>query len=791
MEKKPPNLTPRNSRLQSAIPTRKGDRRTNKNHSSIIIRSDNYPYTYDNSNMDNYPQTPPDPKSTPVYKRKHTRKPGNPLIPFLGMAALAMEYFLMILLVLAIMLPSVDAHSLRNHNNRDPYNYRETRPYFETGRNGNVVIFNKIGSTSDALAWGIIRREIDVEELRIFATAAIKLIKEYQDDLYAADQAHDENMMSLMTVETFKLDRFAEWFAKVAGHNTRTKRFAGLILKTAVTVGTSAIVSTIINNIFNNQEIANLDRLAAITDRNLKTLDKRTKAAFNQTDTIAFYLQKATKVMGEGYHTYLKNQVATLLYTVLQRNVADIEDIFTAAIHGNVHPTLLRNINLEEMARDIRNHADQRGLRPVFQHNADILQYPASFTSVKGNKYNFHVQIHVPLIRANSFTSIYRFIPMPMRLGPGRYILLQPANNLRMLGVNQARETFTAFTDMMFLECHKSGQFYACPRGNVARVYPDFHGSPDPQTPRDPEICLIALFLENHRHAEHHCDKVQVPATELAYQIGPESFVIYTSEPHQAVTRCSNSSISHQVRQSIRDTDVITVPAGCYAQTDHHTLTASDQAFEKDLDQWRVQYTWPYNPNSLLAHIRKSNGTGKLAQEMTTIHSQVSQLRGEWDNFTKDDDITYLRGVIKTSSSTWRRVGTWIAIIGIPILIATVLLFAFVLYYKGKKIKATIARYIREFLRNDSDPGPTANNLSMDQFARLAEQYLASQQRKRRAPVPPTAQPAPGLGAQVAAALVNEAARTTRSTNAHPGAHPGCTPQASTSTDFPYPLARL
>ena len=61
---------------------------------------------------------------------------------------------------------------------------------------------------------------------------------------------------------------------------------------------------------------------------------------------------------------------------------------------------------------------------------------------------------------------------------------------------------FMTDTAALNLDCTRVGEFFACPRGNVARKSASATAFTD-----DPAACLLALFKANHRQANTVCAK--------------------------------------------------------------------------------------------------------------------------------------------------------------------------------------------------------------------------------------------------------------------------------------------
>ena len=129
--------------------------------------------------------------------------------------------------------------------------------------------------------------------------------------------------------------------------------------------------------------------------------------------------------------------------------------------------------------------------------------------------------VHVPLVRAGSLMGIFQHTPLPMPAGNNLYVSINSGHDTIAVSPDLDHFFLTDITSLQ-LDCTRIGEFFACPRGNVARKSSAAEDFTD-----DPAACLLALFKADHVRANSVCDKHFVRPAPTVYQISARRFVTY------------------------------------------------------------------------------------------------------------------------------------------------------------------------------------------------------------------------------------------------------------------------
>jgi hypothetical protein len=100
--------------------------------------------------------------------------------------------------------------------------------------------------------------------------------------------------------------------------------------------------------------------------------------------------------------------------------------------------------------------------------------------------------------------------------------------------------------------------------------------------------------------------------TPQVKQIGPSTFTIYHTEPHQADRICkegpNHAPVVHRV--TIRPNTLVTVPAGCIIITNTFTFSPVATSFIRDRKDYLINYDWPEPYSTIIGDL----DTKKLAE---------------------------------------------------------------------------------------------------------------------------------------------------------------------------------
>ena len=556
---------------------------------------------------------------------------------------------------------------------------------------GGQIIFSQIGLTSTQVSFATIKKEIRVGAAIDFTEAIIKKLEANLKNLWDEDQANENNMISLMKDDLRRLRRIEKWISTTPTANRQKRGIWAVALPFFAKSLFTAGVMTLFHHLLSSRDIANLNKHAQTVNEIIGDFNDESRALLDNAKNQNFYLGKTTEIIALQHHAYIKNNMAVLMQTIVRRITEEHEDIFAAAMDNRAHPIVYKDMDLDRANAAIQEQAHGLGQTPVYHAFSDWLQYEAYFVArPERHSADYDILISIPVISRDSEMILYRHIPMPMKLNNGQHIFLIPGDNIRFISINEGAGVFRTLAEAEFQECTKKGKHYICPRGNVARSIPDMHNKPDEKSSRDASLCMIALFTENHNFAIHHCERRVVPQTEMATQISPTEFAMFTNSPHQARVQCTNDSISFRRKISIRDTQIITIPQGCKATTKTFLLHASDVIFDNNADDWRIQYDWPLNPHSLLnkailPSTEQSREVSRRIQELQgQIHKQAQLLQG-----VKHIPTEEIKEALTNALDDKREIATWVALVGVPTLIICVIILV-ICYRKYPGFRARV-----------------------------------------------------------------------------------------------------
>jgi hypothetical protein len=244
----------------------------------------------------------------------------------------------------------------------------------------------------------------------------------------------------------------------------------------------------------------------------------------------------------------------------------------------------------------VERDARQAGLIPVSKHFSDYLQYPASFIQ---SATGFTVMVHFPLIDPDSAMTLYMHHTLPIPLWDHLYLHLGPSDYTH-LAVSADGKFFRTMTLVQFNTCHTMGEFHLCNRGLVVRKSPA--KDTIPPVHKDPELCIFALFQRRFKLAIAICETIIGVQTTAMPMVGPNIFASYAADPHQRTITCegdSNPSGPPITTFTVDSAQQIMLPFGCVAETDTHVFAAAYNSFSRNVHEYSVAYTWPFDVHDL------------------------------------------------------------------------------------------------------------------------------------------------------------------------------------------------
>ena len=398
--------------------------------------------------------------------------------------------------------------------------------------------------------------------------------------------------------------------------NSRTKRGWPLIIAAGV-IAILGILAVSFSALYTAKEIKSLhDSLR--TDDWSHTY--REENIGHSQSAIAHFLDKAVALYDHRWSDYRDGIATTIVLDAIERRLAVFDNAIACGLDRRVSPEHFLDVDLPRTAARIERHGLALGMVPLANHVSDWLQFEATLVATD---YGLDVLMHVPLYDPSSLLHIYRFHPLPVPLEHGLHLSIDPAPYTH-LAIDQTGEYYKALSLAELSACRKIGLFRLCDLGSVVRLSPARAANvPEGPPHADPELCLWALFSRDFATAGSACNSHLAFAHSAMAQVGPRSFASYSTTAHRGTITCHNSSNPHMAF-TVNGLKKVTIPFGCWAETDTHRFTAADHSLTRQEDTFSVSYDWE-TPIGLLT--RNLNLTA-----FVSLHNESSALVGQVDN---------------------------------------------------------------------------------------------------------------------------------------------------------------
>ena len=334
---------------------------------------------------------------------------------------------------------------------------------------------------------------------------------------------------------------------------------------------------------------------------------------------IMHLLNKAIQLYDHNWADYRDGIATTVVLDAVERRLGMFDHALACGLDRRVSPAHFLDVDLPRTAARIERHALALGMVPLAHHVSDWLQFEASLVATD---YGLDVIMHVPMYDPSSLLHIYRFHPLPIPLDHGLHLQLDPAP-FTHLAIDASSSYFRALSLAQISACRQIGLFRLCDLGSVVRIAPD-QSTSAAIAHIDPELCLWALFSRDFKTAGTVCDSNIGVATSAMAQVGPRTFASYSTTAHRGMVTCHNSSNPH-LAFTVNGLKKVTIPFGCWAETDTHRFTAADHSLSRTADTFSLSYDWE-TPISLLTRNLNITAFAELRNESRTLVGQVDAL---------------------------------------------------------------------------------------------------------------------------------------------------------------------
>ena len=298
------------------------------------------------------------------------------------------------------------------------------------------------------------------------------------------------------------------------------------------------------------------------------------------------------------------------------RTATRLSQILQAILQHRASPHLFTAASLQSTLQTATKSAKAMGYKLLAKTAADVYQCEASFTT---HERGITIFVHLPMAQKDDILSLFKHLPLPMRVSDGSMITVFPAKD--MIAIDPKGKEFRVLHSSELTACKHMGHQYICDNANVVLR----SAAIDLKEPNlDPDLCVFFLYKAAKAHIRQVCPvHIDYPRPN-ALQVSPSDFYMITTEEEVAETNCPGETQKMFIANGVVK---VSLKPGCSAATSTHIVTAS-------LDIAVTGKTWGYDwtdaPITLLGditvseadylnRIRRSNATG--------IPSDVKELR--------------------------------------------------------------------------------------------------------------------------------------------------------------------
>lgn len=302
----------------------------------------------------------------------------------------------------------------------------------------------------------------------------------------------------------------------------------------------------------------------------------------------------------------------------IDRRVRMLEDTLTAAADGRLAASALLHLDFANATHSVALTAAKYHMAPVSKFMTDWLQFPTSWIHTQRG---FHLYIQVPLTDLNTQMAIYQFHPLPIPLGKGVHLTVNPGG-YSYLAIDPLNKFYRALTAADLQQCRRTGTFFTCDFAGVARK------TSAPSNGIDSERCLYDLFAMRISDALRSCPSHLSTKVAALTPTSPHSFASYTTEHTRARVSCRGEKDALRFLP-LQDISVISLPPSCTAETDDFVFVSGDSVFKRSDSSWAVEYDWPADPGTWFAEFDDEemqaflDRASALANQTEMLHTQT------------------------------------------------------------------------------------------------------------------------------------------------------------------------
>ena len=276
------------------------------------------------------------------------------------------------------------------------------------------------------------------------------------------------------------------------------------------------------------------------------------------------------------------------------------------------------NKNLKNNLLEVAAKASSKGLSLVTKNVHDLLHLPADITTTPTG---IEIFVHIPMIQPQSIMKVYEHIhlPVPIPNADTTSIFILFNSDADTIAISKDKQTFRVTSaSELNTDCVKIGNFFACPRGNMARRVPVDSSL---TTTHDPGLCLWALLNSVNAAILATCKTSLVQPGPKVIQLTARTFITYGEATGNISCRTGNFQTSfHTTRYGS-----FHLPPGCTATSDTFELHSSDTAFIRSESDWAESVHLPANISHLTSDVDLP-AIEKLMHQAANLHQNITHI---------------------------------------------------------------------------------------------------------------------------------------------------------------------
>lgn len=408
------------------------------------------------------------------------------------------------------------------------------------------------------------------------------------------------------------------------------------------------------------------------------------------------------------------------IYPIINEIISDVQLKVSKYVHvlqqlhnHRLAVDWLSKKDVETMHTAINTYASANNLSPLTSSPTDYFQLDVSY--VREGK-DITIILHVPCASGSELLSLLRYIPAPIPLsklhGPSLSIgqtidhsplanqfnesfqealFIQPPEEFIAIG---ARGGYKTLTSEELTECSHKNRIYVCDKPNFVNT-------------KLFNTCIGSLYDKNEKGVMKHCKFYKKPLMETVFQVGYNTFIVFSPEQFTARFSCPSGSSTANIAYANR----ITLEAGCSLELLDHTLQSSNHFAVHTITEVS---TWDWNP---------LESPASALNDFHHVVEQVHHLQYNGSAFKSRIDDHFARDFLPDGSPLEISVLSLVSLAGVLLASALVALIVFLRTY----IRNKYFRWLR---------GVAETQLGQPREDRVEEHVLLRAQQ-----VPPVAGP--------------------------------------------------